>query len=116
MKRVLVIMLGLVFMGTMALAAPEKVRSIQYQGSQLVNTGSAAIYGLAVSYKGVTAGDKVEIMDGLTASATVDFSIYADAANGTKIVPLLSAVSVDTGIYLNETKSGGNFTTDIQFQ
>ena len=114
-KIITVLILGIMVCGS-AWAATERVSSSQYIGDQLVASGDRTIYGIIVNFKGVTAGDKVEIKDGLTSSGTVDFSIYASAANGTVAIPLLSGISIDTGIYLDETLSGGGASTDIQYQ
>jgi hypothetical protein len=115
MKVITGLIIGIMLCGT-AWAATERTPSVQYSRDQLVASGRHTIYGLIVNFKGVTVGDKVEIKDGLTSSATVDASIYAATANGTLAIPLLSGISLDTGLYLDETLTTGGASTDIQYQ
>lgn len=98
-----------------AWALPDQVQGAEYSGGQTVKSTAGTIYSVNVNYKGVTAGDTVQLKDG-GSSGTVRFTCTASAANGT-CAPSNYTVGAlfQTNIYLQETKAAsGTFSTDIQ--
>ena len=115
MKKLILVLLFLGIAGVV-LANPDYYLSRAYSTSQLIKTGHAVIYDATVYYGGVTAGDSVEIVNGLTANGTSVMKFAAPAANGAFLYNPPTGILCDTGIYLTETKSGGTFKTYIKWQ
>ncbi len=98
-----------------AWALPDNVQPSEYSGSQSVKSIPGTVYSANVNYKGVTAGDTVQLLDG-GSSGTVRITCTASAANGTCPNHYTVGALFQTNIYLKETKAGsGTFATDIQF-
>ena len=83
----------------------------------VIKAAPGTVYAVLVSGAGVTAADKIEIYNSPT-SAIGDalFTVVADAANGTWAFYPCVGVSFDSGIYYDETKSGGTFTTTVVYE
>lgn len=80
-----------------------------------IKTTDGYVHSVLVSYAGVTAGDKIELQNGAAAASTVVFSVVAPAANGSFLFVPASPVYFSTAIYYDETKSGGTFTSVVQY-
>jgi hypothetical protein len=80
-----------------------------------VKATAGVVYAVQVSGIGVTAGDKVEIKNSADNSGTALVTMVADAANGTWAFYPSVGITFDTGIYSDETKSGGTFTATIVY-
>ena len=82
MKKFLIV-LGIMAVCGVAWALPDRVNPSEVSGSQAIKATSGTVYGVLFSYKGVTAGDYIQIIDGSTSSQTsVDATIYAPTTNG----------------------------------
>lgn len=114
MKKLLLILLTVVVSASLVWALPDQTQPVEVSGSQTIKTTSGTVYMISVNFAGVTAGDKVQIIDG-GASGTIRLTCVAGAANGTCAVPLTVGAYFGTNIYYKETKSGGTFSTDVQF-
>lgn len=113
MKRMIVVLALMLVLSGKAWALPDNVQPSEYTGSQQIKTKPATIYSVNVNYIGVTAGDKVQMLDG-GASGTIRFTCVASSANGTCPSNFTVGALFQTDVYLKESKSGGNFYTDIQ--
>lgn len=123
MKKILLILVLIAFSITLAWALPDQAAPTEITSSQgpaiSIKATSGTVYLMSVSYVGVTAGDKIQIIDGASAingtGGTVRLTCVASAANGTCPVPLSVGAYFATNIYLKETRTGGNFFTDVQY-
>ena len=112
MKKLLLV-LGLIFLCGKAWAMPDYVTSSEYSGSQAITTAPTTVYMFAVSYIGVTVGDKIQLLDG-GSGGTVRLTCVASSVNGTCNSPLTVGSPFLTSLYYKETKTSGTFYTDIQ--
>lgn len=119
MKKLLLVFLACVCTASLVWALPDQTRPIEFNGSNIVKTTGGTVYMILVNYKGVTTGDLVQIIDGANATngvgGTVRLTCVASGTNGTCEVPLTVGAVFDNNIYYKETKSGGNFFSDIQY-
>jgi hypothetical protein len=77
---------------------------------------AGTVYAVLVSGVGVTAADKVEIKNSADNSGASLVTIVADAANGTWAFYPCVGITYGTGIYSDETKSGGTFTVTVVWE
>lgn len=96
-------------------ALPDFMTPTTKTSDAQVKATTGIVYGVIVSFAGVTAGDKIEIKNSTDNSGTSQITVIAPAANGTIVVPLPVGTYFATAIYYDETKSGGTFTTQIQY-
>lgn len=75
-----------------------------------VKATAGNVYEVIVSFKGVTAGDQVQIKNSLDNSGTAILHAVASAANGTIVIPTPAAgpVRFFTAIYCDVTLTGGS--------
>ena len=107
----------LFFLLTAVAYAAPKWMPTTYSGDQLIKTGSAIIVDANIYWAGVTVGDKLELKNGLTSAATTFFTFIAPTANGNYVVPKFQKnLIVDTGIYLEQTISGGAMGVELIYQ
>lgn len=110
----LLFFIGLVFVCNTALATPDYIQPTEYTVSQQVDSTPGTVYGINVSYIGATAGDYIQLVDGIGGAGSVRFTCVASASAGMCIGPYnQSAAYFGTGIYYRESKPGV-FKTDIQ--
>lgn len=101
---------------TPVFAAPTYVPSI-FSGDRVIKTGAGTIVDGNIYYKGVTAGDKLELRNGTSTSGAVVYTFVAPAANGSQALPTYKRdILVDTGIYLDETRTGGVLGIELYYQ
>ena len=101
---------------TPAFASPTYVPTT-FSGDQIIKTGAGIIVDGNIYYKGVTAGDKLELRNGTSTSGTVVYTFVAPAANGSQALPAYKRdILVDTGIYLDETRTGGVLSIELYYQ
>lgn len=93
-----------------AKSASVKTADGQIKGS------AGVVYALNVSGVGVTIGDKVEIKNSTDNGGTSLITVVADAANGTWSFYPSVGITYGTGIYSDETKSGGTFTVTVVYE
>lgn len=81
-----------------------------------VKATAGIVYGVLVSYVGVTAGDKVELKNSTDNSGTALITIVADGANGTNAFYPCVGITYSTGIYYDVTiADAGSFTATIVY-
>ena len=116
MKRLIVFLITISLIG-IAYAA-DQAPLHEYSGSQQITTGPSknGIYNAIVSYAGVTAGDKIQLIDSTSSTTTpIVLTVVAATANGSTPIRFTpTAGYFQNGIYYKETKSGGTFTIDMQ--
>lgn len=95
---------------------PAGKSSIVLAADGQVKATAGTVYAVLVSAVGVTAADKVEIKNSADNSGTALLTFVADAANGTWAFYPCVGVTFDTGIYSDETKSGGTFTVTVVYE
>lgn len=81
-----------------------------------VKASAGALYAVTVAFDGATAGDKIEFVDSLTSTGTSLFTVVAQAADAVYTPDLGPGISFSTGIYYNETKTGGTITTSVVYK
>jgi hypothetical protein len=117
MKKLFLLIAVMMFLGSRAWALPDNVSATEYSGSQSIKATGGSVFWVNVNAAGVTAGDKVQLLDG-GASGTVRWTCIVSTGNATGNQPCTSSTVADyfgTSIYLKETKAGGGtFYTDIQ--
>lgn len=116
MKKFL-IALGLMvflFQGN-ALAWPDYTIPVVKTTDSQVKATPGMVYGLVVSFAGVTAGDKITLKNSEDDSGTALITVVVPAANGTIVVPLTVGVIFTTAIFYDATITGGAFATTIQY-
>lgn len=97
---------------------PEKMRSIEItETSRLIKATPGVVYDIIVSYKGVTSGDKVQLIDAATLDLNGTPRWTCVAATTSGVCPRGYVIPGDytTGILYAVTKTGGNFITNVQF-
>ena len=75
-----------------------------------IKASAGVLYGFILSCDGVTAGDKIEIKNSLDNSGTALCTIVAQATDAVYPFTPVQGITYSTGIYFDETKSGGTFT------
>lgn len=115
MKKFLLFLMIVFALGVNAWALPDRIASSEYTVPTQIKSGPGDIYSVHVNYVGVTAGNKIQLIDGTTSSATVRYTCVASATSGTCNALLTVAMYFGTAILYTESKSGGTFTTDIQY-
>lgn len=116
-KLLIVLFLGLGVLGfnCRAFALPDfTIPAVKTTDSQVKAT-PGTVYGLVVSYAGVTIGDKIELKNSTDSSGTAIITVVASTANGTVVIPLTVGVIFTTAIFYDATVSGGAFTTTVQY-
>jgi hypothetical protein len=106
---------GSVTVSGTATNTPSSQSSIVLTADGQVKTSAGTVYALLVSGIGVTAGDKIEIKNSTDNTGTALLTIVADGANGTWSFYPCVGITFSTGIYCDETKTGGTFTTTIVY-
>jgi len=82
-----------------------------------VKGSAGTVYGILVSYVGVTAGDKIELKNSTDNSGTSLITIVASGSDGTNAFYPCVGITYDTGIYYDETIGDvGAFTTTIIYE
>lgn len=114
MKKLFLFLMAIVLTSSIAWSLPDNVQPNEYSGSQQIKSTGGFVYMVSCTYKGVTAGDQIQLLDG-TSSGTSRVTCMASSANGMNSVPLTVGAPFNSGIYYKETKTGGNFMTDIQY-
>lgn len=114
----LLVMVALIPLTNKAWALPDRAAAQEYSGSQTVKATGGDVFWVSINSNGVTAGDKVQLVDGGT-GGTVRWSCIVSTGNTTGNQPCVSSTVANyfgTNIYLKETKAGGGtFFTDIQY-
>lgn len=115
MKKALIV-ITLLLIPLYAWALPDRITPREYIGSQQITTKRTDVFAVSVSYAGVTAGDKIQLIDSTTSTTTpIVRTVVAPAANGSQMIAFTAADRFESGIYYKETKTGGTFTLDIQY-
>jgi len=86
--------------------------------SALIHTGLGNLYSLSVNWRGATAGNRIVIVDGLTAAGTVIEEIIVNDANSVNpIVIPLPAVGKQfvTGLYVNLGLIAGEVNVSVGY-
>ena len=91
---------------------PAKTGTVVAVDAQ-IKASAGTVYAVLVTGIGVTAADKIEIKNSTDNAGDALITIVADAANGTWAFNPCVGITYDTGIYCDETKSGGTFTVTI---
>lgn len=116
MKNLLLSLFLIAVTASIVWALPDNVTSTEVSnGSVLIKNKGGFVYSLNVNYIGVTAGDKVQLVDGQDGTGTPSITCVAASASGNCSIPLTVGAVFNSGIYYKETKSGGNFISDIQY-
>ena len=98
-----------------ATTTPVSQSSVVLTDDGQVKASAGSVYAVLVSGVGVTAGDKVELKNSTDNTGDALLTIVADSANGTWAFNPCVGVSFGTGIYCDETKSGGTFTVTVVY-
>lgn len=114
MKKIVLALL-LCLISIRAWALPDQVSSTEYIGNTQVKFTSGTVFAVHVNYIGVTAGDFIRLIDSNTSSGTIRYTCVASTTSGTCGDPLNVAMYFGTSILYTESKSGGQFRTDIQY-
>lgn len=99
----------------------EEISQAAKSGKVLVADGqikasAGSLYALTISCDGVTAGDQVEVKNSTDNSGTALFTIVAQAADAVYTPDLGPGIAFDTGIYSDETKTGGTITVSAVYE
>lgn len=116
MKKLIVILAIVLMLGPAKVwALPDVAMPLEVTGSQQIKAKSGVVYSVTMNYIGVTAGDKIQLKDAPTNTGNVLFTCVASSANGNCTSNFTVGAYFSTGIWYQETKSGGNIYTDIQY-
>ena len=109
MKRVtFILVVCMLFVASVAVAAPYWLPRQYGTNDQQITTTKTIIYDGSIYYKGVTAGDRLDLRNGTSGSATAFYSFIAPAANGTFDLPITKKNWViPDGVYFDVTLTGG---------
>jgi hypothetical protein len=91
-----------------------------FSGDTQVTSSNTILVDGFIYYAGVTAGDSITLTNGVaadTARGVEFFKFIAPAANGyTPIQVGAGGMTIDLGIYIDETKTGGAFGVGLIYQ
>ena len=103
-------------------SADDSVTSVPTTASATVKTADAQVKGSAgtvwsvmVSMNGVTAGDKVEIKNSIDNSGAALLTFTATATAQSFMFSPSVGVAYSSGIYSDETKTGGTITVTVVY-
>lgn len=97
---------------------PQGTKYRAVSASGLIHTGIGNLYSLSVNWRGATAGNRITIVDGLTAAGTVIEEIIVNDANSVNpLVISLPAVGKEfkDGLYVNLGAIAGEVNVSIGY-
>jgi hypothetical protein len=99
-----------------ATSTPASMSGVVKTTADQVKATAGVVYGVLVSYIGVTAGDKIELKNSADNSGDALITIVADGANGTNAFYPCVGITFGTGVYYDVTlNDGGTFTATIVY-
>lgn len=117
MKK-LILFLILFLSGGFSWATPDIATSTEYSGNTQIKSSSGTVYSINVAYIGATAGNYIQILDGVGTTAStspIRFTCVASASSGNCLSTTNVAYYFGTGIFYKESNNGSSvFKTDIQ--
>ena len=93
----------------------EQTQIIEVTADTLIRTGPGLVYSIQVCADGVTAGDSVELVDGLTGAGTTRWRFIANATDQTHSYCPSNPARFNTGIYVDVTLTGGAVYVTVQY-
>jgi hypothetical protein len=96
---------------------PAGVKYSKQNGTAaLIMAGLGNLYSIMISWRGVTAGDRVYLYDGINATGKPIMQITLNDANNTISVPLPSVgLQFETGLYFKPILTGGEMDATIGY-
>lgn len=96
---------------------PQGTKYKKMTGTGAVMTGIGNLYSVFLSWRGVTAGDRVLIVDGTSPAGTVMEEIILSDANSNGITVPMPAVGKEfgTGLYVVAALTGGEFDLSLGY-
>ena len=96
---------------------PQGTKYAKLTDSALVMTGIGNLYSAFLSWRGLTAGDRVAILDGINGSGAVIEEVIINNANGDGLAIPLPAVGKEfgTGLYVAVAKAGGEIDLSLGY-
>lgn len=116
MKKVILAVLGMLTLVGVCYAAPKRVPREYGTADQIITSSPAIIEDVTLYYVGVTVGDNIVLRNGTSTSAPRIQTLVASTANGSFVWNPEPDVTVDGGIYLDITRTGGLFGISIMYQ
>lgn len=111
-----IVFLALMIFSVNVWALPENIGAVVETSDIQVKATPGVVYSVVVSYAGVTAGDKIEIKNSKDTSGSAQYTCIASGTNGVcSPIAYTTGNYFSTAIYYDETKTGGTFTTEIQY-
>jgi len=108
MKKFFLVLVLVFCVTSMAMAAPFWLPRQTGTYDQSITTSRTVIYDGTIYYKGVTAGDRLDLRNGTSASDTAFYSFIAPAANGTFDLPITKKNWViPNGVFFDVTRTAG---------
>ena len=98
-----------------ATTTPLAATGIVVAGDGQIKAAAGTLYGVIVTFDGVTAGDKVEIKNSTDNSGTSLFTVIAQAADVVYTFTPCVGIAYSTGIYSDVTLTGGTCTVSAVF-
>lgn len=105
---------GVADSGTLRVAKATALSVVKVADGQVKAT-AGTVFAMNIDFVGVTAGDKVELKNSADNSGPALITLVADAAAGHWNFCPSVGITYDTGIYVDETKSGGTFTVTVVY-
>ena len=117
MKRVtFILVVCMLFVASVAVAAPYWLPRQYGTNDQQITTTKTIIYDGSIYYKGVTAGDRLDLRNGTTTGATAFYTFIAPAANGYENLPIIKKDWVaNNGVYLDITRTAGIIGVSLDY-
>lgn len=96
---------------------PQGTRYAKLTDSSLVMTGIGNLYSAFLSWRGLTAGDRVAILDGTNGSGTPIEEIIVNNANSDGLIVPMPAVGkqFSIGLYVAVAKAGGEINLSLGY-
>lgn len=83
---------------------------------KLLKTGKGYVFHMTLSWKGLAAGQQINLRDGLDGVAPVEVPIVLDSANNTRTFDWPQGKEFDTGIFFDNQGAGGNVYAEITYK
>ena len=88
--------------------------TVALTGDQLLKTGPGSVFSMTVAWSGATAGNLIQVRDGISGSGIPKIVISVPAAAGTLQLTWINGKKFDTGIYYDEGPA--NTWTEMTYQ
>jgi hypothetical protein len=82
---------------------------------KLVHTGECRVYSITIAYTGMTAGERITLIDGTTVAGHDEVPFIVPAANGTITKEWPQGKLFETGVFFNKGATLGSVFAELSW-